>query len=185
MKNEGSNNKIMIIVTIIILVALICACIFIGGKDNSSSKSSNQELSEDVETIMSNLQTESEAITDDQKGDFGANINANEYIDLLNKEGEYSLVWVARPTCGYCQLTSPVIQKLIKDYSIYISYLNTDEFSDEDTQTFINSDEEFKEGFGTPMLLVVGDGKILDRIDGATDTAHYKEFLVQYKFIEE
>ena len=183
MKNEGSNNKIMIIVTVVILVALICACIFLGGKDNTSS--STKELTDDVETIMANLQVESEAVTEDQKGDFGANINANEYIDLLNKEGEYSLVWVARPTCGYCQLTSPVIQKLIKDYSIYISYLNTDEFSDEDNQTFINSDEEFSEGYGTPMLLLVGDGKILDRIDGATDTAHYKEFLVKYKFIEE
>lgn len=184
MKNEGSNNKVMIIVTVVILVALICACIFIGGKDNNSS-SSTKELSNDVETIMANLQVESEAVTEDQKGDFGANINVGEYIELLNKAGEYSLVWVARPTCGYCQLTSPVVQKLIKDYGIYISYLNTDEFSDEDNQTFINSDEEFSEGYGTPMLLLVGDGKILDRIDGATDTAHYKEFLVNYKFIEE
>ena len=183
MKNEGSNNKIMIIVTVVILVALICACIFLGGKDNT--RSSTKELTDDVETIMANLQVESEAVTEDQKGDFGANINANEYIELMNKPEEYSLVWVARPTCGYCQLTSPVVQKLIKDYGIYISYLNTDEFSDEDNQTFINSDEEFSEGYGTPMLLLVGDGKILDRIDGATDTAHYKEFLVKYKFIEE
>lgn len=182
MKKESSNNKVMIIVTVIVLIALICACIFIGGKDNSSSST---KLSEDVETIMSNLQMESEAITDDQKGEFGANINVSEYMELLNKEGEYSLVWVARPTCGYCQLTSPVVQKIIKDYGIYISYLNTDEFSDEDTATFVGSSEDYAEGFGTPMLLLVGDGKTLDKIDGATDTAHYIDFLKTYKFIEE
>ncbi len=103
----------------------------------------------------------------------------------MNTEGQASLVWVARPTCGYCQLATPVVQKIIKDYSIYISSLNTDNFSEEDTNLFVNSDERFKEGFGTPMLLLVGDGKILDMIDGATDTAHYLDFLKTYKFIEE
>ena len=34
------------------------------------------------------------------------------------------------------------------------------------------------------MLLLVGDGKILDMIDGATDTAHFVDFLKTYKFIE-
>ena len=182
MKNEGSNNKLMIIVAIIVVALLVGVCFLAGNKDNSGSPT---KLDEDVNTIMSNLEKESAAVTDDQKGDFGANININEYLELFNKPGEYSLVWVARPTCGYCQLTSPVVQKIIKDYGIFISYLNTDEFSEEDMTTFVQSDETFNEGFGTPMLLLVGDGKILDSVDGATDTAHYIDFLKRSKFIEE
>ena len=177
------DNKVMIIVTVVILVLLIGLCFFIGGKESASGSSTEQ--TEDVETIMSNLEKESKAITEDQKGEFGAEIDAGDYINLMNTEGQASLVWVARPTCGYCQLATPVVQKIIKDYGIYISYLNTDNFSEEDTNTFVNSDERFKEGFGTPMLLLVGDGKILDMIDGATDTAHYLDFLKTYKFIEE
>ena len=182
MKDEKSNNKIMIIVTAIIIVVLVGLCFVVGGKDTGTSET---KLDEDVETIMSNLQSESAAVTEEQKGEFGAYINVSEYMDLYNKEGEYSLIWVARPTCSYCELTTPVIQKMIKDYSVYISYLNTDEFSEDDTGTFIGTSEDFAEGFGTPMLLVVGDGKILDKVDGATDTAHYIEFLKKYKFIEE
>ena len=183
MKNENSNNKAMIIVTVIILALLLGVCFIVGNKDDNSAST---EISENADTVMSNLQSESAAVTDDQKGKFGATINVGDYMNLLNTEGEASLVWVARPTCGYCELTTPVIQKLIKDYSIYINYLNTDEFSEDDNNTFIKSDEEkFKEGYGTPMLLLVGDGKILDFVDGATDTAHYIEFLKTYKFIEE
>ena len=177
------SNKAMVIVTVVILAILIGICFLIGGKDNGSSTPS-KEMSEDVETVMSNLQAESEAVTDDQKGEFGAEIDVGDYLNLLNTEGEASLVWVARPTCGYCQLTTPVVQKLIKDYSIYISYLNTDNFQGDDTTNFVGSDERFSEGFGTPMLLLVGDGKILDMIDGATDTAHFVDFLKTYKFIE-
>ena len=173
----------MIIVTFIIVIALIGVCFFVGRKGDNSGSST--EVAGDVNTIMSNLQKESEAVTEEQKGEFGANINVSEYMDLLNTEGEYSLVWVARPTCGYCVLTTPVLQKIIKDYGIYISYLNTDEFSESDTSTFVKSDEKFSDGFGTPMLLLVGDGKILDMIDGATDTAHFIDFLKNYHFIEE
>ena len=174
------ENKTLIIVAIIIIVLLVGLCIFIGKDKNNSSN-----LSNDPETIMGNLQAESAAIKDEDKGEFGAYINVSEYMDLYNKEGEYSLVWVARPTCSYCELTTPVLQKIIKDHSIYISYLNTDEFSEEDLSTFLSTSEDFSEGYGTPMLLLVGDGQILDMIDGATDTDHYTAFLKDYKFIKE
>ena len=138
MNDSKSNNKIMIIVTILIVVGLVSICFLIGGKGDSESSS---KPTEDVETIMSNLQKESAAVTDEQKGEFGAYIKVSDYLELFNKSEEYSLVWVARPTCSYCELTTPVIQKLIKDYGIYISYLDTDEFADEDMSTFIGTDE--------------------------------------------
>ena len=179
MEKKQSNNKAIIIITVILLVILVGAVILLG-RDGSSAK-----LSDDPEEVMNNLQMESAAVADDEKGEFGAQINLEQYLELYNKEGEYSAVLVARPTCGYCELVTPVIQKIIKDYSIYISYLNTDDFSEDDMGNFIRSDALFEEGFGTPMLLVVGNEEILDSIDGATDTAHYIDFLKKYKFIKE
>lgn len=183
-KKEKSNTKIMIIVTVVVIVALVGLC-FLVGKDDNEGSSTNTNLSESTDTIMANLQSESAAVKEEDKGEFGDNINVDQLLEQYNQEGKYSLVWVARPTCAYCELTTPIIQKIIKDYGIYISYLNTDDFSEDDTSNFIGISDDFSEGFGTPMLLLVGDGKILDMIDGATDTAHYIEFLKGYKFIEE
>lgn len=178
MEKKQSNNKVMIIITIAIIVLLVIAVIFLGG--GSSTK-----LSDDPEEVMANLQRESSLVTEGEKGEFGDQINVDKYLELYNQEDKYSVVYVARPTCDYCKLTTPIIQKIIKEYSIYMSYLNTDDFSEDDMANFIKSDELFEEGFGTPMLLIVGDGKILDSIDGATDEEHYIDFLKKYKFIKE
>ena len=48
----------------------------------------------------------------------------------------------------------------------------------------IVSDEFFKEGYGTPILLVVGEGKIIDKVDGLTDSAHYVDFFKRNEFIK-
>ena len=178
MEKKQSNNKAMIIGTVAIVVVLVIAVIFL-------SRGSSTKLSDDPEEIMANLERESSLVTEGEKGEFGAQINVNQYLELYNQEGKYSVVYVARPTCGYCKIVTPVIQKIIKEYSIYMSYLNTDDFSEDDMGNFVKSDDLFSEGFGTPMLLIVGDGKILDSIDGATDTAHFIEFLKKYKFIKE
>jgi hypothetical protein len=34
------------------------------------------------------------------------------------------------------------------------------------------------------MLLLVQNNKIVDSIDGLTDTAHYLEFMKKYKFVK-
>ena len=85
MKSDNSNNKTMIIVTVIILVLLLGVCFLVGNKGESSTST---EISEDADTIMANLQSESAAVTDDQKGEFGATINVGDYMNILNVEGE-------------------------------------------------------------------------------------------------
>ena len=62
-------------------------------------------------------------------------------------------------------------------------YLNTDNFSGEDQNNFIASNEEFSTGYGTPMLLVVGNGTIKNQVDGLTDRTHYIAFLQLNEFI--
>ncbi len=173
------KKKIFYIIGAVIFVALVVISIVISPKDNGSG--SNYK-SENPTAIMANAQSESAAVQDSEKGEF-AQIDVDTYLAYLaGSEGK--LVLVARPTCSYCQIAEPIIQKIIHDYNVEISYLNTDNFEGDDQVNFINSADAFKEGFGTPMLLLVKDGGIVDTIDGLTDTSHYVDFLKNYGFIK-
>ena len=175
------KKKILAIIGGVIFVALVVISVVVSPKDNGSSNTSTN-MSEDASVIMNNAQTESAAVKDEEKGEF-AQIDVDTYLAYL-AGADAKLIMVARPTCSYCQIAEPIVQKIIHDYNVEISYLNTDNFEGDDQVNFINSAETFKEGFGTPMLLLVKDGGIVDTIDGLTDTAHYVDFLKKYEFIK-
>ena len=48
----------------------------------------------------------------------------------------------------------------------------------------MESNDYFKEGFGTPLMLVVQDGKIVDKIDGLVTKDNYMSFFKEYGFME-
>lgn len=173
------RKKILTIVGIILLIILLIVGCLVG---NEEAGESNTQLSNNPQDILSNAQRESKAVKEDEQGDY-TEIDIDKYLEYYNAESE-KLVLIARPTCTYCQIAEPILKKIIKEYNIEINYLNTDNLKGEDTEKFTSSDEEFSNGFGTPMLLVVGQGKIIDKVDGLTDTAHYIDFLKNYNFIK-
>lgn len=176
----NSNKKYLWLVLVGIILVLLIIASSVGNKD-SKGKSSNQ-LSENVDEILSNAQKESSNVKEEEQKDL-PEINMDTYLEYYNGE-EKKIVLLARPTCSYCQIAEPIIKKVAKDYDLAIDYLNTDNFKDDDTQKLINSDEFFKEGYGTPILLVVGEGKIIDKVDGLTDSAHYVDFFKRNEFIK-
>lgn len=172
------KQKILSIGLIIILAILMIICCFVGGGDDSKEL----KLSEDASTIMANAEKESAAVSDEEKKEFN-NINVDTYLEYYNGEEE-KLVLIASPTCQYCQIAEPIIQNIAYNYNIDINYLNTNEISKEDGEKLMSSDEFFSEGFGTPLLLIVSNGQIKDKVDGLTDKAHYVEFFKNYEFIK-
>ena len=175
------KKKTLTIVGIVLLVVLlIIGCCIGGGDDNGSS--TKKALSNDSKTILANAQKESQSIKEEEMEELDG-IDINTYLDYYNGSSN-KLVLIARPTCGYCQVATPILKKLKKDYNIELNYLNTDEMAGEDTAKFTSSDEKFSQGFGTPMLLIVGNGKIVDMVDGLTDTAHYIDFLERNNIIK-
>ncbi len=175
------NDKLIPIIAVVLIVLLLIACCFIGGKDSSSGKSSSSTSSgEDILTIA---QKESDAIDDEDRKEL-EDINIDTYLEFYNGT-EKKLVFIGRPTCGYCQIAHPIVEKINKDYDLNIYYLNTDDFVEDDEVTFVNSDEFLNGGYGTPMLFIVSDGKIVDKVDGLSDTSGYIEFLKTNGFIEE
>ena len=57
--------------------------------------------------------------------------------------------------------------------------------SEEDGTNLIESDDYFSEGFGTPLLLVVSNGEIVDMVNGLVDTDSYVSFFTANGFIKE
>lgn len=176
----NSSKKYLWIVLVGIILILLIIASSVGNKD--SKRESSNKLSENVEEILSNAQKESSNVKEEEKKDL-PEINMDTYLEYYNGEDK-KIVLIARPTCSYCQVAEPIIKKVAKDYDLPIDYLNTDNFQDEDTQKLINSDEFFKEGYGTPILLVIGQGKIIDKVDGLTDSAHYIDFFKKNEFIK-
>ena len=167
------NKKLLGITGVIVLVVLLIVSCSI----NTGDKSSNT-----MESILTNATIESRNIKENEMKEF-TSIDVNTYLNIYNGE-QKTLVLVARPTCHYCQIAEPILHNIAYKYNININYLNTDNFQGEDSQKFIGSNEIFSNGFGTPMLLVVSDGKINNMVDGVTDTKHYVEFLKENKFID-
>lgn len=174
------NNKILVILGIVLAVILIIICSIVGTDSNNTK---TDKVMEDGQTIVTNAQKESEAVKDEEKKEF-TQINVDKYLEYYAGE-ENKIILVARPTCHYCQIAEPILQNISFKYNIEINYLNTDEFSDDDQTKFINSDDTFKDGFGTPFLLIVSNNKIVSSVNGLTDEDHYISFFKTNGFINE
>ena len=182
----NKNNKVLKIVLIIVGIIVVCLFSFFASLDASnknSSSSSSSNSSEDVSAIIERAQSESDAVKDEEKKEF-ISIDVSKYLELLSGS-DNSLVLIARPTCSYCQIAEPIIQNIAYKYDIDINYLNTDEFEDDDEAKLVSSHEYFSEGYGTPILLIVSNGDIVDKVDGLTDTENYIKFFTSYGFINE
>ena len=117
------NEKIRtIIITVVIVVVLVLAFTI----ENNKKTETTSEYSNDVSVILSNAEKESAAVTEEEKIEF-PQIDVDTYLDYLNSE-EARIILLARPTCHYCQIAEPILQKMAKDYNLTIYYLNTDNF---------------------------------------------------------
>jgi len=174
MKNKKTLKVIAIIALVVVLLILAST---VGNKSDKE-----EVLSNDPTIILANAREESASVKENEKKEF-IQIDINEYMNYYNGE-EPTLILLARPTCGYCQIAEPIIQNIAYEYNLDIHYLNTDNFTDEAQTTFVQSDEFFNTGYGTPILYIVMKGQILDKVDGLTDRAHYVEFLRMNGYIK-
>lgn len=111
-------------------------------------------------------------------------IGIDSYLSL--KEGsDKAIIYIARPTCHYCEEQKPIMTGLVSEYGITVNYLNTDELSEEDQAKLIKSDDYFSEGFGTPLTLIVQNDEIIDKKEGLTDKESLVSLFKEHGFISE
>lgn len=175
------KKKLINIILVIAIFLVVVLCFFASG---SVKKEGTGLPANDSQAIIERAQKESAVVPKDERKEF-AESSVEHYLNVYNATDKKRLVLVASPDCGYCQIAEPIIQNIAYNYDIKIYYLNSAEFSSDDQNKFIESNEMFAAGFGTPMLLLVSDGKIHDLVDGLTDTAGYIEFFTSNGIISE
>lgn len=114
-------------------------------------------------------------------------IGITEYTTLLNGN-DASIVYVARPTCYYCQQQEPIVKGLVSSYDLVFHYLNTDKLSSDEMNILFKSDKSLfgdnGSNFGTPTTLVVKGGKVVDSLVGLTQKDAFISFLQKNGFIK-
>lgn len=122
-----------------------------------------------------------------------SDVTVDEYLELMKSEDK-KIIYIARPTCHYCQLETPIIKKLGNKYNLTIYYLNTEKFFDdelndytEDGKKFINSADYYKEqgGYGTPNTIIVQNGVIVDGVYQYVEEASLLKLFKNNGFINE
>lgn len=109
------------------------------------------------------------------------------YIEKLNSS-EPQLVYIWRPTCGYCMQLKPIMEEIKNEYNLDYLSIDTDELQQEsasDFKYFLTSNEYLKnEQWGTPLFLVLKEGKVIDKSEGMKDKAALIEFFKKNNFIK-
>lgn len=175
------KDKSNIILGIVAVVVVVLCFFATSGISNPEKEKSTDELT--VQEIIELAQRESAAVKDDERKEF-EEIDMDEYLDIYEDE-DMSIVFLGSSSCGYCKVAQPIVENVAYEYDLDIYYLNSGEFSENDKEDFISSNELFSEGYGTPMILIVSDGEIITYLDGLTYHDDYVKFFRDNGFIKE
>lgn len=101
-------------------------------------------------------------------------INYADYEKLIN-ENKTHIIVIGQTTCSHCIAIKPALNKVAGEYDLTINYLNLTDMDQADYNKFSSSlkeieynDPDFLEdgSFGTPLTLIVENGKVKDYISG-------------------
>lgn len=183
-------NKDKLIKTVLVTLGIIILCLIcffastINSKEYSKTNivSSTEDVSEDDTSGLEQATSDAGSVSDDERVE-PDEIVVSDYLELYKADSN-SLVLLSRPTCEYCKLATPILENIIYETGVKINYINVDNLSDDDKSELIASDSYFEQGFGTPLIMVVGNNSIVDKIEGLTTMDGYKSFFKQYGFID-
>jgi predicted bacteriocin transport accessory protein len=110
--------------------------------------------------------------------------NVKTYLNLL-KNTDKTYIYIGSRTCSHCIATIPVIKQLMLELDITINYVDIADMSQTDINKIVKSDATFTDGLGTPTILIVEDGKVVDSNIGEADYTTLKGFFLgETKFNE-
>lgn len=182
-KVEIDQSKLMkSIIFGVIIIAIIVAFVIISVKTSTPFVDNSNSPSEEDNYILAQATKEAGEVSDDERTTPNE-ISIDDYLSLYNGDAD-ALVLISRPTCQYCKIATPILENIIYESNVSINYLNADNLSEDDNKTLLASDEYLENGYGTPLLLVVGNGQIKDKVEGLTTKENYQEFFKNYGFME-
>lgn len=125
-----------------------------------------------------------------------ANINYiefAEYKDMI-QENNINIIVIGQTTCSHCLAIKPALNSVASEYDLKINYINVDVLSEDESNEFFeslksleysNPDFVEKGSFGTPLILVVKNGKIRNYMEGERTTSQLVKEFKKIGLIEE
>lgn len=147
--------------------------------ENHTNSNGNTNITED-DNSSNDISSD---IPEDEQKDLHE-ISIDDYLSLKDGEDK-AIIYIARPTCYYCTQQEPIMKNIVFEKDITVNYLDTDKLDDDGQAKLIKSDDYFSEGYGTPITLIVQDGKIIDKSEGLTSKDALLELFKKHDFISE
>jgi predicted bacteriocin transport accessory protein len=115
-------------------------------------------------------------------------IDFDQYEALLESK-ENNILVIGQTTCSYCIQTKPLLRSIIRSEEVVINYIEYDLLSSEErsiVSPFLDANiiPEGEDGWGTPTMIVVNDGKVIDVLAGAHSRDIYEMFLTRNNMIK-
>ena len=111
-------------------------------------------------------------------GEVGLNEITYEQYEKMVKNGDAFIVVIERTGCGYCQQYMPLMEEVAKEKKIAVTYLNTDNLSEEDMNKLSTTNKYLKRNeWGTPTTLFMLGDRVLDSIGGYVEKSSIEAFI--------
>lgn len=120
-------------------------------------------------------------------------ISYDKYKSLIRNDYA-NIIVVGQSGCSHCTAIKPALNSVAEDYDITINYLNLTDLSEDESNSFFESlkkieynDPDFLEdgSFGTPLTLIVEDGKVTSYISGERTISQLVREFTKAGIIEE
>ncbi|MDD2378138.1 MAG: thioredoxin family protein [Bacilli bacterium] len=110
-------------------------------------------------------------------------ITTNETINKLFTKKGSSLIYIGRDTCSWSQRFEPNLNYLKETYKFDYEYIDTDLYDWNTLKGILDKLEIDENEFGTPTIVIVENGKVVDSIVGYLDEKPLFDYLKENKII--
>lgn len=157
---KGELNRIFIVLIVIAVLLFVSLVVNVFVKNNNST--SNETTTQE--------NTAYDVSKFDEK-------TVDEALAQI-KKGKTEVVYIGRPSCGYCVKFVPILKSVQEELGFKHIYINLESISSEDSTKLTELDSYISDNFGyTPMVLVFKNGKFVKGTVGYTEADTYKQFL--------
>ena len=151
-------------------------------KDNEVNSSSSEKEEDSQKSLDEKLKEEADSISKDKQKSL-KEITVTNYLNLLNSNTK-SIIYISRPDCKYCKIQDPIIKNIYyENPKIPLYYINTNNMSSSDWDDLENSDEFFNSNWGTPTIIVIENGSIIDSFIGINSKDDIIDLLESNDFL--
>lgn len=179
---EVDKSKFIKVSLCVVGVILLCLICFFASCSNMKEyqKNTQKEATED-NSLLEQATKEAGEISDEERVK-PKDISVDEYLKKYNSE-DYSLVLISREDCSYCKIAIPIIENILYTEKIEMSHIDVGKLTEEEVGRIVESNSYFSSGFGTPLVLVIGNHEIKGKLEGLSIKELYQQFFKEYGFM--